>query len=275
MTRHRRLAALVVVAASLAATCSADDAAPDDAPEEAVTTDDAEADLADRSDPLPTVTPTPRTIRWLGPDVTVPAQVVVHPSSDVDDATLTAVTEALTAAGATDVAVEDAEGAADEARGDDRPALTVLVGGVDDEPLAEALAGARLEVPAELPAEGYALAAYGRSDGTGTIALAGADAAGTFYAAQTLRQLVADGAVAGVGVIDHPAMRHRGSVEGFYGSPWTTEERLDLLAFHGRFKLNTYVYAPKDDPYHRDRWREPYPADRRAELQRLVEAADA
>src|SRR5690606_9542412 len=145
----------------------------------------------------------------------------------------------------------------------------------DDEPLAEALAGARLEVPAELPAEGYALAAYGRSDGTGTIALAGADAAGTFYAAQTLRQLVADGAVAGVGVIDHPAMRHRGSVEGFYGSPWTTEERLDLLAFHGRFKLNTYVYAPKDDPYHRDRWREPYPADRLAELQRLVEAADA
>src|SRR5690606_25847869 len=109
----------------------------------------------------------------------------------------------------------------------------------------------------------------------GTIALAGADAAGTFYAAQTLRQLVADGAVAGVGVIDHPARRHRGSVEGFYGSPWTTEERLDQLAFHGRFKLNTYVYAPKDDPWHRDRWREPYPADRLDALGRLVEAAAA
>src|SRR5690606_16510554 len=159
MTRHRRLAALVVVAASLAATCSADDAAPDDAPEEAVTTDDAEADLADRSDPLPTVTPTPRTIRWLGPDVTVPAQVVVHPSSDVDDATLTAVTEALTAAGATEVAVADpatSGGGGDGRDGAEPPALTVLVGGVDDEPLAEALAGARLEVPAELPAEGYA-----------------------------------------------------------------------------------------------------------------------
>lgn len=272
----RRLAALVAAVACLAAACSGGDAAaPEDAPEDAVTADDTEADLADRDDPLPVVTPTPRTMRWLGPDVPVPAQVAVRPSPGVDDATLAAVTEALTAAGATDVAVQDTEAAGDDAEADARPALTVLVGGVDDEPLAEALADARLEVPADLPAEGYALAAYGRSDGTGTIALAGADAAGTFYAAQTLRQLVADGAVAGVGVVDHPAMRHRGSVEGFYGSPWTTEERLDLLAFHGRFKLNTYVYAPKDDPYHRDRWREPYPADRLAELQRLVQAADA
>ncbi|HLT69872.1 MAG TPA: glycoside hydrolase family 20 zincin-like fold domain-containing protein, partial [Acidimicrobiales bacterium] len=187
----RRLAALVAAVACLAAACSGGDAAaPEDAPEDAVTADDTEADLADRDDPLPVVTPTPRTMRWLGPDVPVPAQVAVRPSPGVDDATLAAVTEALTAAGATDVAVQDTEAAGDDAEADARPALTVLVGGVDDEPLAEALADARLEVPADLPAEGYALAAYGRSDGTGTIALAGADAAGTFYAAQTLRQLV-------------------------------------------------------------------------------------
>src|SRR5690606_2350446 len=182
-----RLPGLATAVAGRGAARSAGDAAaPAHAPEDAVPPDATEAALADRDDPLPVVTPTPRTMRWLGPDVPVPPQVAVRPSPGVDDATLAAVTEALTAAGATDVAVEDAEGAADEARGDDRPALTVLVGGVDDAPLAEALAGARLEVPAELPAEGYALAAYGRSDGTGTIALAGADAAGTFYAAQTL-----------------------------------------------------------------------------------------
>ena len=61
-------------------------------------------------------------------------------------------------------------------------------------------------------------------------------------------------------------MPHRGTIEGFYGSPWTAEERLDQLAFYGRYKLNTYVYAPKDDPYHRDRWREPYPPDALAQL---------
>ncbi|MGH2474417.1 MAG: protein O-GlcNAcase, partial [Candidatus Limnocylindrales bacterium] len=78
---------------------------------------------------------------------------------------------------------------------------------------------------------------------------------------------------AGVGVVDHPAMRHRGAIEGFYGSPWTQQERLDQLAFYGRFKLNTYVYAPKDDPYHRDRWREPYPDDLVAGLLSLVDRA--
>ena len=130
-------------------------------------------------------------------------------------------------------------------------------------------------MPADPPAEAYALAAYGTTDGSATVVLAGADAAGTFYAAQTLRQLTGDGAVAGVGVVDQPAMRHRGSIEGFYGSPWTTEERLDQLAFYGRFKLNTYIYAPKDDPYHRDQWRDPYPPDRLEALRALVDAAAA
>ena len=48
-------------------------------------------------------------------------------------------------------------------------------------------------------------------------------------------------------------------IEGFYGPPWSHAERLDLLAFCGREGLNTWVHAPKDDPFHRARWREPYP----------------
>ena len=54
-------------------------------------------------------------------------------------------------------------------------------------------------------------------------------------------------------VIDWPAMRLRGAIEGFYGSPWTHEERMHQLAFYGDVKMNTYIYAPKDDPYHRER----------------------
>ncbi|MDQ4030315.1 MAG: protein O-GlcNAcase [Actinomycetota bacterium] len=65
-------------------------------------------------------------------------------------------------------------------------------------------------------------------------------------------------------------MRVRGVIEGFYGPPWSHAERLDLIAFCGRYGLNLWVHAPKDDPFHRKLWREPYPDD---ELERLAELA--
>jgi hyaluronoglucosaminidase len=52
--------------------------------------------------------------------------------------------------------------------------------------------------------------------------------------------------------------RQRGLIEGFYGPPWTHRDRLDLLGFCGQRGMNAYVYAPKNDPKHRKRWREPY-----------------
>lgn len=69
-------------------------------------------------------------------------------------------------------------------------------------------------------------------------------------------------------------MRIRGVIEGFYGDPWSHEERLDLLAFCGREGLNTWVHAPKDDPYHRKLWREPYPNEELARLGELVAQAE-
>lgn len=66
-----------------------------------------------------------------------------------------------------------------------------------------------------------------------------------------------------------------GVIEGFYGTPWTEAERLDMIAFCGDHGLTAYVYAPKDDPYHREKWREPYPAAELSDLARLVAAADA
>jgi hyaluronoglucosaminidase len=63
-------------------------------------------------------------------------------------------------------------------------------------------------------------------------------------------------------------VRIRGLIEGFYGTPWTHAERLDLIRFCADRELNTWVHAPKDDPYHRARWREPYPE---AELDRFAE----
>ena len=62
----------------------------------------------------------------------------------------------------------------------------------------------------------------------------------------------------------------RGVIEGFYGEPWTHAERLDLIRFCAGEGFDTWVHAPKDDPYHRARWHEPYPE---AELARLGELA--
>ena len=66
----------------------------------------------------------------------------------------------------------------------------------------------------------------------------------------------------------------RGVVEGFYGTPWTFADRADIIDFCRQSNLNSYIYAPKDDPYHRNKWREPYPADKLAELKRLVAVAN-
>lgn len=66
----------------------------------------------------------------------------------------------------------------------------------------------------------------------------------------------------------------RGVIEGFYGPPWTHEERLDLIGFCADEGFDTWVHAPKDDPFHRARWREPYPDEELTRLGELVAEAN-
>ena len=70
-----------------------------------------------------------------------------------------------------------------------------------------------------------------------------------------------------------PPIALSGVIEGFYGPTWPHEDRLDVIRFMGRVGLDAYVYAPKDDPYHLARWREPYPADRLVELAEVATVA--
>ncbi len=72
------------------------------------------------------------------------------------------------------------------------------------------------------------------------------------------------------------AKRHferRGIVEGFFGPPWSMSHRAAIFDFGAQHGMNTYLYAPKDDPYHRQRWKEPYPAEQWRQLSRLIELA--
>jgi len=125
----------------------------------------------------------------------------------------------------------------------------------------------------DLKEDGYVLAT---KDGeTNDIVLAGVDERGTYYAVQTLEQLLVKIGesiqIPEVEIRDYPSMELRGTVEGFYGAPWSHEDRLSQLDFYGKNKMNTYIYAPKDDPYHRDKWSQPYPE---SELQRMQELID-
>jgi hyaluronoglucosaminidase len=122
--------------------------------------------------------------------------------------------------------------------------------------------------------EGYVLAT-GRDHGEQDLVLAGADPSGTFYAVQTLRQIVHAGTAAAVTVADWPSMKIRGVIEGFYGPPWSTADRTSQFGFDGELKMNSYVYSPKDDPYLRAQWRDLYPPDELAVIKQLVDAAAA
>ena len=72
-------------------------------------------------------------------------------------------------------------------------------------------------------------------------------------------------------IIDWPDLPYRGVVEGYYGIPWSTEARMAQFEYYGRNKLNTFIYAPKDDPYHHGGGcYRPYPPDKAAELKKMV-----
>jgi hyaluronoglucosaminidase len=65
-----------------------------------------------------------------------------------------------------------------------------------------------------------------------------------------------------------------GIVEGFFGPLWSMSHRAAIFAFGAARGMNTYVYAPKDDPYHRARWREPYPRNKWRALVDLIRVAE-
>ena len=51
--------------------------------------------------------------------------------------------------------------------------------------------------------------------------------------------------------------------------------RKAMFEFGSARGMNTYLYAPKDDPYHRERWTEPYPRNQWQALLQLIRHAQA
>lgn len=118
--------------------------------------------------------------------------------------------------------------------------------------------------------EGYYLAIKGNK-----VVIAGNDGSGTFYGVQTYRQIALQHQVMEVTVTDYPGVPQRGLVEGYYGNPYSKENRMGLFEMFGRQKMNVYIYGPKDDAYHKSKWREEYPAEMAAQITEYVNTAKA
>ena len=122
------------------------------------------------------------------------------------------------------------------------------------------------EIPTK--AEGYFMKVTKKE-----VIIAGNDEKGLYYGVQTLLGMMKEGRLETCTITDWPDVPFRGTVEGFYGTPWSHEARKSQLEFYGRNKMNVYIYGPKDDPWHRDKWREPYPETEAKRIAELVEVA--
>jgi len=61
-----------------------------------------------------------------------------------------------------------------------------------------------------------------------------------------------------------------GLIEGFYGRPWCWEDRKACVSFLDEQGFRFYIYAPKTDPYLREKWSEDWPKDSFDCLRRFV-----
>ena len=93
------------------------------------------------------------------------------------------------------------------------------------------------------------------------IIVLGKDTDSAFYGLSTVYQILqqdADSSLRALVAADHADVITRGFIEGYYGNPWSTRDRVALMEWGGYYKLNAYFYAPKDDPKHNAQWRDKY-----------------
>jgi hypothetical protein len=220
----------------------------------------------------PPVWPTPQVVQSRSDGFPLTPIVGLVTGAKTDPSAVRVVKQVLSAAG-----VRQIVSASDQASPPQTP-ITIWVGGpAENTASAAALAALGIAGPASLTAQGYVLGIGRGSDDQARVVLSGVDPTGTFYAAQTLRQLVVAHTgrnwLPGVSIRDWPALPLRGVIEGFYGPPWSAADRLSQFDFLAATKQDVYVYSPKDDPYLRAEWRLPYPSAQLAVIKQLVDRA--
>lgn len=111
----------------------------------------------------------------------------------------------------------------------------------------------------------------------GIIGVLGNNTDSSFYGITTLKHVfnqLENNTIRNFRIDDYADVAYRGFIEGYYGNPWSNEDRAELMKFGGDYKLNQYIFAPKDDEYHNQKWRELYPEAELTEIRKLAKVGN-
>ncbi|MEU2665033.1 beta-N-acetylglucosaminidase domain-containing protein [Micromonospora sp. NPDC007220] len=227
----------------------------------------------------PSLSPKPRELSVTGTALDLPAALTVVRGTAADQSAVDAVVAAFTAHN-TSVTITGTDPGA---------GTTVYVGGEQETPAsAAALNAIGVTAPSTLPDQGYLLATGTDSAGRQRVVLSGGQKVGTFYAAQTLKQLLtsdSSGAeIARVTIKDWPAFTFRGGMDSANPPPagvarWTKADRLEQVEVLARNKMNRFFYGPAADPRTggsgSNNWRTPYTNAELGDLREVVTKANS
>lgn len=107
--------------------------------------------------------------------------------------------------------------------------------------------------------------------GKAQLVVLGENTDAVFYGLATFEQMLDKGSknMPCAVFYDYADVQNRGVIEGYYGVPYSMEVTADLFRFMARYKLNTYMYGAKSDPYHSRYWDKAYPEKITDEQKRL------
>lgn len=108
-------------------------------------------------------------------------------------------------------------------------------------------------------------------NGIAQVVILGENTDATFCGLASLEQMLDRGTadLPCVTLYDFADIKNRGIIEGYYGVPYSAEVTKDLFRFMARYKMNTYMYGAKSDPYHSRYWGDPYPITITPDEQRI------
>ena len=207
--------------------------------------------------------PTPHSVVYAGGTQTLRSTVTTVVEDGIDAETQARLAEVLALKGMT--------AAGSESVPTSRGTTSILVGVKGSGGAVDAYVDQLVETGSLAVADGlfdktdaYLLASVPAGDGADQLIVLGNSTDAAYYGLTTLYQILqqTDGAtLRAFTICDYADVKTRGFIEGYYGDPWSTEDRVNLMTWGGYYKLNAYVYAPKDDSKHNSNWRDLYTED--------------
>lgn len=204
-----------------------------------------------------TIYPTPHSLTYGSGEVDLRAPAHLSIEEGIDAATVRRLDETLS--------LQKIPGLTTPVKGDGFEVKVGIYGskGAVDKRVAELVESKTVTYPEGLfdKMDSYLLAVIPKSQGPAEIIVLGRDTDSAFYGLTSLYRIfqqVSDHTVTALTIADWADVQTRGFIEGYYGNPWSTQNRIDLMKFGGYNKLNAYFYAPKDDPKHNAKWAELY-----------------